>query len=66
MRKRRRFKQTDPLDKRISEQVERLHEKAQSAPPGPEKDRLMRRAQFAETASHVSEWLNSSGLRSPD
>lgn len=65
MQMRRRFKQIDPLDKRILQQVERLHEEARNAPPGPEREKLERRVKLSETASHMSEWLNSPGLRPP-
>jgi hypothetical protein len=30
-----------------------------------ERDRLIRRARLAETASHMSEWLSSKGLQPP-
>ena len=61
---RRRFKQIDPLDKRLSEEVQRLRKQAQGTPPGIERERLLRRARQAETASHIGEWLNSPGLKS--
>jgi len=62
---RRRFKQIDPLEKRLSEEVQRLRKQAQGTPPGIERERLLRRARQAETASHIGEWLNSPGLKSP-
>ena len=65
MDKRRRFKQIDPLDKRLSQEVIRLREEARKTPPGEERDRLIRRARVAETAAKMSEWLNSSGLKAP-
>jgi hypothetical protein len=61
----RRFKQIDPLDKRLSEEAERLRKEARGTPPGVARDRLIRRARFAETASHMSEWLSSPGLKAP-
>ena len=61
---RRRFKQIDPLEKRLSEEVQRLRKQAQGTPPGIERERLLRRARQAETASHIGEWLNSPGLKS--
>lgn len=65
MKHRRRFKQIDPLDKRLSQTARRLREEARGTPPGIERERLIRRARQAETASRVSEWLTSPGLRPP-
>ena len=33
--------------------------------PGPEMDALRKKIRQLETASHMSEWLSSPGLRSP-
>ena len=65
MQKRRRFKPIDPLDKRLSEEAERLRQEARDTPPGVEREGLLRRARQAETASHITEWLNSGGLQTP-
>lgn len=65
MSMRRRFAQTDPLEKRLAAEAVRLRKEAGESPPGPERDRLLRRARQAETGSHMSEWLRSSELRSP-
>ena len=65
MTKRRRFKQIDPLDKRLSDEVIRLRKEADDSPPGAERDQLVRRARQAETTAHLSEWLNSPGLKPP-
>jgi hypothetical protein len=65
MERRHLFKQVDPLDKRLSEEAQRLCKEARGTPPGVERDRLIRRARQAETASHMSEWLSSSGLKTP-
>jgi hypothetical protein len=65
MQERRRFKQLDPLDKRLSEEAGRLRKEARGTPPGVERDRLIRRARLAETTSHMSEWLGSKGLQPP-
>ena len=63
MEQRRRFEQIDPLDKRLSEDAERLRKEARGTPPGVERDRLIRRARFLETASR--QWLSSPGLQLP-
>jgi hypothetical protein len=62
---RRRFKQTETLEQRLSEEVAKLRKEAQSAPPGIERERLIRRARQAETASQMNEWLSSPGLQPP-
>ena len=65
MQERQRFKPIDPLDNHLSEEAERLRKEARGTPPGVERDRLIRRARRAETASHMSEWLSSQGLQPP-
>ena len=62
---RRRFKQTTPLEQRLTAEVERLQKEARGTPPGIERERLIRRARQAETAVHLQEWLTSPGLRAP-
>lgn len=59
MQEPRRFKELDPLDKRLSEEAKRLRKEARGTPPGVERDRLIRRAHLAETGSRMSEWLQS-------
>jgi hypothetical protein len=65
MEKRRRFKQIDPLDKRLSEEAEHLRKEARGTPAGVEREKLIRGARQTETAAHISEWLNSAGLKAP-
>ena len=62
---RRRFKQIDPLDMRLSEEANRLRKQAQGTSPGIEREQLLRRARQAEIAAHISEWLSSPGLKPP-
>jgi hypothetical protein len=62
---RHRFTQTTTLEERLTEEAKRLRKQAQGTPPGIERERLIRRARQAETTSHLSEWLNSPGLRPP-
>jgi hypothetical protein len=62
---RRRFEQTSPLDQRLVDQAQRLRKEARGTPPGIEREKLIRKARMAETASHMSEWLSSPGLRPP-
>jgi predicted trehalose synthase len=65
MFQRRHFKQTSSLEERLVEEVTRLRKEAKGTPPGIERERLLRRARQAETASHITEWLNSPELRGP-
>ena len=59
------FKQFAPLDQRLSQEAERLRKEAKGTPPGIERERLIRLARQAETASHMQEWLTSPGLQAP-
>jgi hypothetical protein len=62
---RRRFKQTVPLEQRLRVQAEADRQKAKSLPPCREQEDLLLRARRADTASHLTEWLNSPGLQPP-
>jgi hypothetical protein len=62
---RRRFKQTQTLEERLSEEAKRLREEAKLLPPGAQRETLLRKARQAETGSHMSEWLSSPGLQPP-
>ena len=63
---RRRFNQTQSLEERLAKEAKRLREQAGSLRPSAERDGLIRKARQAETASHMSEWLTSPGLRPPE
>jgi hypothetical protein len=65
MPERRRFTQTTTLEGRPVEEAKRLRKQAQGTPPGIERERLLRQARQAETAFHMTEWLNSRGLQAP-
>lgn len=65
MQYRRRIKQTQTLETRLSEEAKRLREEAKLLPPGVEREELIRKARRAETTAHLSEWLNSPGLQPP-
>jgi hypothetical protein len=58
-------KQTEPLQDRILSFARRIRQKAALLSPGKERDDLLRRARLADTASHLSDWANSPGLRTP-
>jgi hypothetical protein len=62
---RRRFENTLTFPDRLSKEAERLRQEAETKPPGPEQDELLRKARQAETAAHIDEWLASPGLKPP-
>jgi hypothetical protein len=62
---RRRFKQIQSPEERLSQEAKRLREEAKLLPPGAEREALLRKARQAETGSHMSEWLSSPGLQPP-
>jgi hypothetical protein len=62
---RRRFKENEPLEVRLAEEAKRLRAEAKLLPHGVQRDEMIRRARQAETGSHMSEWLSSSGLQPP-
>jgi hypothetical protein len=63
--RRRHIKQSKSLEERLADEAKLLRETAKSLPPGAQRDRLLRKARQDETALHVTEWLNSPGLRPP-
>jgi hypothetical protein len=60
-----RFKQSDALEARLSDEAQALRKQAESLPPGPDREALLRKARQDETAAHLAEWLSSPGLRPP-
>lgn len=63
---RRRIKQIESLEIRLSEEAKRLREEAKSLPPGAAREALIRKARQAETGAHMTEWLMSPGLQAPN
>jgi hypothetical protein len=64
--KRRRFKQTQPLEERLAQNVAQLREQAEMLPPSRARDEVVRRIRQNEAASHLCEVLRSPGLRAPE
>lgn len=64
-RHRRRFKQAQTLEVRLSDEAKRLREAAKLLPPGADREQFLRKARQCETGSHMSEWLRSPGLQPP-
>jgi hypothetical protein len=65
MFKRHRSKHATTLEERLAEDTKRLREKIKLLAPGPALDAALEKIRRNEVASHLSEWLNSSGLRPP-
>ncbi|WP_083519198.1 hypothetical protein [Bradyrhizobium jicamae] len=65
MQKRRRFEHASTLEERLAEDTTQLREQAKTLKPGPTRDHVLRRIRQNETASHLSEWLRSPGLKPP-
>jgi hypothetical protein len=62
---RRRFKNTLTFPDRLANEAERLREEAETKPPGPERDALLRKARQADIAAHIDQWVSSAGLKAP-
>lgn len=54
-------KPTLSFDDRLAQEAKRLRDQASALKPGLEPERLLRRTQQVETASHVNDWLSSPG-----
>jgi len=65
MTERRRFKQSQSLEERLSEEAKRLRDEAKLLPPGTAREARLRKARQCETGSHMSEWLRSPELQPP-
>lgn len=65
MQRRRPIKQTISLHHTLAAFAKTACELADALPPGPERDALLRKAQRADTASHLRDRLGSTGLQPP-
>jgi hypothetical protein len=55
------------FEERLAQEALEFKKAAGKQPPGSRvRELLLRRARQAETASHVNQWLSSSGLRPPE
>ena len=66
MQTRRRIRHKKTFEERLAEDAQRFREAAANAPSGTPRELLLKRARQAETALHISDWLRSPGLRSPE
>ena len=62
---RRQIQTADSLKDRLVSFAKDAREKALLLPPGPEREQMLRKARQADTAAHLDDWANSSGLRPP-
>ena len=62
---RRRFKHILSFPDRLAQEAERLRQEVEKLPPGQEREMLLRKADRADTALHINEWLTSPGLQAP-
>ena len=58
MQQRRRFKQKQSLEDRLVAQAARLREEASALPEGIERETILGRAEQAEVAANMSQWLS--------
>ena len=65
MPERHRIKQELGLNDRLKIFSDQLKAQASRAPPGPERDDLLKRARITDTAAHIDQWANSPGLKPP-
>ena len=52
------------LTERLTQLASAARSRAESAPPGPKREALLKAAQLSENAVNIQKWL-SSGLRAP-
>jgi len=62
--KRNRRKQTVSFDERLQKAAQQAREAARNLPLGPQRESMLRKAEQAETAARISEWLSSPVLHS--
>ena len=62
--KRIRRKQTTSFAERLQNAAREAREAARQLPPGSQRDVLLKKAEQAETARRINEWLTSPGARS--
>ena len=59
MQKRRRFKQTQSLQQRLTREAQRLREEAGLLPSGPVRDAVLTKVRQLEAAAHLNDWLSN-------
>ena len=59
------MKQTKSLQERIAEFAAEARQEAAGMPDGPEREKVLKKVQQAETASEIEGWASSPGLQAP-
>lgn len=59
------FTQTENLEPRLADEGQAAARTGRAIPRGAEKDATLRKADQADTAAHIRDWLKSSGLKPP-
>ena len=54
------------FEQRLAQEALRVKAEAKALPYGRERELLSRKARQLETASHITEWLSSPGLKPPE
>jgi hypothetical protein len=62
----RRFRNTQSFEEHLADEAVRFRQAAEALPQGTARELLLQRARQTETASHISGWLRSPGLRPPE
>ena len=55
-----------PFDLRLAQEALRVKDQIKSLPQGRQRELLVRKARQLQTASHITEWLSSPGLKPPE
>jgi hypothetical protein len=53
------------LTERLTQLASAARSRADLAPPGPQREALLRAARLSENALQIQKWLSSPGLRAP-
>jgi hypothetical protein len=62
---RRRFKQSTSLQDRLASFARQIEDEASKCPPGPDREKLLKKARQAETAARLDGWVTASDGQAP-
>ena len=54
------------FEQRLAQEALRVKDQIKSLPQGRQRELLVRKARQLQTASHITEWLSSPGLKPPE
>jgi hypothetical protein len=58
-------KRTIPLSNRLAQLAAEARRRAEIAPPGIQRESLLKAARLSETASHIHDWISLPGPKTP-